>query len=618
MGNIKTTETYYISDFETTSSKTYEEEGQTRVWLWSVCNQDGEIVKDGSNIDTYMQWLMFEGDSKLVYFHNLAFDGSFIIDWLERNGYEYTKKLTQNHAHHYSMLMSDLGIWYTIKIRLVYRIVKKLVHTTIEIRDSLKICPLKVKVIAKSFGLPMEKEKIDYQDYTINEETLSYVHKDVQIVAHALKFFHQLGFKKLTIGGNAFNDLKDYFNDIYNTTYHKKGKDKVNFFQRVFPDLDIPWLTTWRQAYTGGRSQVNPRYADTIQHNIRRFDINSMYPSIMASSHGEELPYGRPIPITERGQYKFELYHIRCSFHLKEGHLPTLLASKGHTYLKGLDKYYEHQEEPIELYLSNVDFNLFQKHYYIYDFEFLEGWGFHTSTKLFKGWIMKYYELKAEMGRQGNKGLKMVYKLILNNIYGKFGSNHIGRSKIPYLFEEEDRIAYVSGDDEEMTRYYLPVAIAVTSYAHKLIDDAIIETGYDNFIYCDTDSIHTLGTLPESMIDNEKLGLFKLEATEEIGKYIRAKTYCHKDDGCWEITCAGMTEDIKRWLIDTYGDEVIKKFTGGLSVTPEDLEETNTLIKDGWLDEKDLYQPKLLHRQVKGGTILVPTAFTLQKGVILE
>lgn len=190
-----------------------------------------------------------------------------------------------------------------------------------------------------------------------------------------------------------------------------------------------------------------------------------------------------------------------------------------------------------------------------------------------------------------------MYKLTLNSLYGKFGSRPVGRNKIPSL-DDDGAITYTLSDEHDMGLYYLPVAIAITSWAHKLIDDAICATGLDKFVYCDTDSVHTLGDLPAEMIDNKELGKFKLEGVEEKCKYIRQKTYIFYQSGKWELTCAGMPLSIKNYLLNIYGDNIIDEFKVGLHVDTE---------SEG-IKYTDL---KLRPVQVPGGTILKPVPFTL-------
>ena len=146
----------------------------------------------------------------------------------------------------------------------------------------------------------------------------------------------------------------------------------------------------------------------------------------------------------------------------------------------------------------------------------------------------------------------------------------------------------------DMKRYYLPVAIAIVSHAHKLIDDAIISTGIGNFVYCDTDSVHTLGEIGEEMVDQVELGKFKLEGTELKSRYVRQKTYVYteleNDELIYTITCAGMTDEIKNWCIETYKDGIFDVFTEGFKVS----------------------DMKLMPTMVKGGIILTKTSFEIR------
>mgnify|MGYP002524010654 CR=1 FL=1 len=566
----KKAQEWFVADFETTSKVYYDKHGYAKVWLWAVCDSNTEIVGCGDSIESFMEWLE-QHSGALVYFHNLKFDGSFILNYLLENKFRYDDDLHANDPRGFSALLGDMGEWYQVKINFTNR-----VHVTIQ--DSLKIIPLKVKEIAKAFKLPIEKEIIDYERYEINETTLHYIYHDVQIVAMALKYFRDQGFVRMTIGSNAFNSFKEE-SGLPHTT---------------FPKLDRDWLKEWRGAYRGGRSQVNPRFANEILHDVRRYDINSMYPYTMCAC---PMPFGLPIECNIPGIYNFELYDIDIDFDLKNGHLPTLLKTAS-IFSKAGDSYYKSTDGIINIKISNIDLELVKRHYSINYIKYNKIYGFKTRADIFKEWVMKYYNLKAV----SEGGLRLLYKLIINNLYGKFGSRPTGQNKVPYL--GPNGLEYELTDEHDMGIYYLPVAIAVTSYAHRLIDDAIMTTGYDNFVYCDTDSVHTLGTLPDSMVDSKEIGKFKLESTEKISKYIRQKCYIYKEysekkkQDEWSITCAGMPESLKDYLVRMHGDDVINAFRVGLH-----LDENSEGIT-----RKDM---KLRPMQVKGGCVLAPVPFSL-------
>lgn len=561
---------WYTADFETTGVNYYVDNGCTKVWLWAVCDSTTENVKIGNTIEEFFEYCKSNLNKSLIYFHNLKFDGSFIVNWLLDNEFKYEPKLTTSMTKSFNTLITQDGAWYQIEINFTDK-------KRVTIQDSLKIIPLPIKTIAKAFSLPILKEVIDYDKYIRNPETESYITNDVRIACKGLKFFKENGFNKMTIGSNAYNNFNEEYPHI----------------QEMLPTLDKDFLVKWRRAYRGGRSQVNPKYASKVLHNVRRYDINSMYPYIMSR---KPLPYGNPVKINKRNSYKFELYEVEIGFKLKKGHLPTLL--KNGSIGKTSDTYYIETESIENILISNIDLELLEKHYDIYSIEFIEMWGFKTCSSMFREWIDKHYELKSN----SEGGIKLVHKLMINNLYGKYGSKCQGMKKIPVL-ASDGRIVFGYGENEDMKKYYLPLAIAITSYAHAMIDHFIMVTGYKNFVYCDTDSIHTLGTLPDEVVDSKKIGYFKMEGIEETCKYVRQKCYCFRElkkDGTfnYEITCAGMNAGVKSYLIRMYGEKIFDVFDIGLKVD----------MHSKGIRKEEL---KLLPKQVKGGVILAPTSFNL-------
>ena len=74
----------YTADFETTT-----DEYDCRVWGWATCSIDNpDFVEYGNTIESFVKWCEAAANCTL-YFHNLAFDGAFIMDWLERNGWTW-------------------------------------------------------------------------------------------------------------------------------------------------------------------------------------------------------------------------------------------------------------------------------------------------------------------------------------------------------------------------------------------------------------------------------------------------------------------------------------------------------------------------------------------------
>ena len=156
---------WYVADFETTSAIYYNKNGFTKVWLYGLCDDECNIIKIGTSIDDFMQQAK-RLYGKVIYFHNLKFDGTFILDWLLNNGYEYKDDLSKVDKG-FNALIGDMGQFYSITFKFTKN---KQVH----FYDSLKVLPFKVEKLAKDFNMSIEKEKINYDDYTLNAKSLIY------------------------------------------------------------------------------------------------------------------------------------------------------------------------------------------------------------------------------------------------------------------------------------------------------------------------------------------------------------------------------------------------------------------------------------------------------------
>ena len=181
----------YTADFETTTDPE-----DCRVWAWAICeigNPDNITI--GNNMETFFEMLVKHGGDTF-YFHNLKFDGEFIVSWCLNLGLAYTddKELEKGK---FKALISDDGQWYTIDIFLPNA--RKQVHFI----DSLKIIPLSIEAIPKAFGLEDAKLKIDYtakreKGHELTSEEIAYIKEDVVIAAKALYIMRRQGLSKIT------------------------------------------------------------------------------------------------------------------------------------------------------------------------------------------------------------------------------------------------------------------------------------------------------------------------------------------------------------------------------------------------------------------------------------
>lgn len=572
----------YICDFETTT-----DENDCRVWLWGSVDVDNDsVLKYDNSMESFIAWC--ESTCEIGYFHNLRFDGEFIINWLLHNGYKYSDS---GRAKTFTGLVSDMGQWYSLDICFGYTETKKRKKKHMVLYDSLKKLPFPVKVIAKAFGLDVMKGEIDYHafrdtDHQADDEELAYLKNDVQIVARALKTQLDQGLKKMTNGSDAFGDFV--------------ATISTSQFNNYFPVLSLEIDSLLRKAYRGGFTWLNPVYEDKDVGEGIVFDVNSLYPSQMMY---RELPVGMPVLFegryVEDERYPLWIQEINVMFEVKKDHIPTIQI-KGSRWFQGNEYLDSSEGLMVKLFVTNIDMELIEKHYDLLAIEYVQGWKFQKRKGIFDTYINKWMYVK--MTETGAK--KTLAKLMLNSLYGKFATNPDITGKIPYLkpdgstgwrkangeWEKDEKTGEIKWVlKEHLKEYrdpvYTAMGIFITSWARYTTISAAQLCFPERLIYCDTDSIHLTGTeIPDvikDIVDPNKLGYWKHESTFERARFIRQKTYVEQIDGKLDVKCAGMPDACKK-------NVTWDNFHVGFTSTG-----------------------KLLPKRVKGGVVLVDTEFTI-------
>lgn len=609
----------YTADFETTTV------APARVWAWAICNiESPDIWYRGESIESFIDTVK-QLNNPTLYFHNLKFDDSYILYWLLKNGFEWRNDRRKVDTKTFTTIISGDGKFYGTTIYF-----KKSGHKVQKctIYDSLKLLNMPVESVAKTFKLPIKKGCIDYDRHNkeceITVDEWDYLYTDVKIMALALNEMFSRGFTKMTIGGCALADYKEFIG--------------INKFKYLFPVLDSKTDSKIRASYRGGFTFANP---DHVNQDIGQgivFDVNSLYPSVMAF---RPLPYGIPLHFTgqyvKNNDYPLYVQNFRCFFKLKENHIPTIQLKHNIFYSK--TQYLTSsispktgQHEYTELCLTSVDLELFFAHYNVWCIEYIDGFMFKSSTKLFGEWVEKWNAVKVQATIDKNAGLRQIAKLMLNNLYGKFGTNPLVDSKYPILDVENDLVKYnlieyiaedergnpikdENGDYKMVTKklrdsIYIPVATFITAWARyttitasqKIHEESIKKFGVSRYLYSDTDSIHLSGLeLPDCIeIHDTKLGAWKHESSFYRARFIQAKRYIEdeyikSDNGDYFIK-------------NSYGD-----FVTELKITCAGLSDTcykYVTFENFKIDAE--YSGKLKPVTVPGGCILVPTPFKMR------
>lgn len=556
-----------MADFETTTNPE-----DCRVWAGCAVDIEKlEVVHIGTDLDGFMEYL--RDKNTVCYFHNLKFDGEFILHWLFTHGFRYEDSRKDNTFH---CLITDDGLFYSIEV--IFHRHKSKKYEKVVFYDSLKKLPFKVSVIAKAFELKQSKGEIDYRahrplGYQMTEEEKEYIITDCQIVAEALKIQFEQGLKKMTNASDALNGYKDII-----------SKSR---FEKWFPMLPIELDRDIRRAYKGGFVYLKPEHRNTRGLHGKQYDVNSLYPWVM---YEKTLPYSYPVyfegfPEVDE-KYPLFIIHMKCTFEVKPGHLPTLQLKNNRRFLE--TEYLttsrvmvgKHEEnEPIEMWLTSVDYRLLLDHYNLDDVEYINGFKFKGAVGMFKDYIDHWMHIKETT----TGALRQLAKLMLNSLYGKFATNPKARKKIPYLDTEDNVVRYKFDDPEERDPVYTAMGCFITAYAReKTIRSA--QANFDRFIYADTDSLKLVGyEEPEGLeVHPTHLGAWKDEGDFTDSKWLRAKTYMVTVDGKTKVTCAGMPDNVKKLV--TY-----ENFAPGST-----------------------FPGKLMPRRYPGGIILEETTFTIK------
>lgn len=482
----------------------------------------------------------------------------------------------------------------------------------VSLMDSYKIVPMSLKKVAKDFlGYDMSKDGIDHniirsKNYKLEEKEKEYLYEDVKVLKDFISLAllegvevtpnYKLYFGKMTTASQALNEYKTILEQIYNDNEYKtiqafnegfktsidfvkdqetKGK-KVNInkdmlFSGVFPQLHPNVDCYLRQSYYGGITWKNSNKLNELKQNgidLKGlvYDVNSLYPSVMRT---KLLPYGQPkfyeggynsVAQFVKDQYPLYIQRIRVKmFELKPGKMPNVQIRESvnfkATEYQTSNRYYDEElkEEKYEecvFTFTSVQLDRFLDSYNTpMGIEYIDGYLFKGSYGIFDKYIDTFMQLKET----GKGAKKATAKLCLNSLYGKFGTNPQREERIVEFY---DGVFSTTNRDEEgnLLEYlsdsvYLPMASFITAYARDVLINAV-NSVFDRFLYCDTDSIHILGNeIPDIPIHDTKLGYWKLEGRFVDAKYIGAKRYAElieDDEGNkhWDIKCCGVSTDI--------------------------------------------------------------------------
>lgn len=615
---------FYACDFETTTINTnfYKETGESKVWLAYAKRFDpnnNKFEKDEIltiSIEDFFDEFWKRRKSATLFFHNLEWDGEFIKWYLVRNGYEYYYEPPKRKTKKGFCIFEDGKTIYHINIFKPVRYAKGIKLVQLYIKCSLKLLTLSIEKLAQAFNLPC-KQSINYHVEPFNsldqvpQNLIDYIQTDVNIMIPPLIQYNQVftlkrgnrvleGLSKLTIGGTSLSLFKTFIFDKYD-------------FNESFtlPYEQVCELQNW---YSGGLTTYPKHYQYKITEEVdgRVYDVNSMYPSVMVD-HAYPIgePYYGETPPSDEYNIKMVKIFIKKA-EIKDYKYPPLMRPWKSISIKYPPKTrFVYKTENAIAYYFQDELDSLQR---FYDIEYtVEKTIWFKSTYYFKDYIVKHYEMRKKY-KELKDPRQQMFKLLLNNAYGKFGEKP-DKTTVVYSdkqVEKGDLILQIKNNNlivdtvrndnsclEHLNSYIcyyeipkaksvnVAIAASVTKNARMKLYDAIFNN-LDNFLYCDTDSLFIKGEPKGIEIDPNKLGAWDLEATFDAFELGGAKLYnLHLKNAIIKRAHAGINA---RWAKDN-----LKK--GDIITINKQLPEGSDISK----------------KKVKGGLVIIESNYTIKE-----
>jgi DNA polymerase elongation subunit (family B) len=389
-----------------------------------------------------------------------------------------------------------------------------------------------------------DKDKIDYMKFQkglrsiYREEITRYLVKDCTALYELITGLHaELG-RKWTIGSAAFKQLKALG---YEPPRLTKTQDE-----------------TLRPYYYGGRTEaLKPGIWNGPE--LVSVDINSAYPKAMQSEH--------PWSIETRSSRKMPI-ELGPQFLTVEG------VSRGAFPYRDKNGLHFPRDNESRLYNitgweleSALETNTFKLR------ELIKATSF-TETTSFRDYVSKYYKMKADAKRKGDKIREIVGKLLLNSCYGKFALNPLDFREYKLLdaldwpgfggwvpeLEVGDYMIWSRPKPNEEGFYHVGVSASITGYVRAYLWRSICAAR--DVYYCDTDSM--ICRDPGTIAIGDKLGQWKIEGKGRTLYVAGKKLYAFKTGK----ECARLCVDCRE---QGFCADAWKRASKGCGLTPAEI-----------------------------------------------
>ena len=334
-----------------------------------------------------------------------------------------------------------------------------------------------------------------------------------------------------------------------------------------------------RKAFRGGNTHANRKYSGKILDNVYSYDMSSCYPAQQLTKKfpmspfrwiDDRLTFDRIKRFIDLGYAVVGLYQFKGLRLKKMVSIPYISLARTEAYGFQLDNGRVLEADYIEMALTEIDLKIVLKQYTFDEIQVQTAMVAqkHYLPEEYRNVIIKYYENKTKL--KGVTDPEQIYlyqksKEKLNGIYGMSAQDPI-HAEILYNGGDYARSDYTTGDaDKVLSKAKFPYqwGVYTTAYARAALQEAIDAAGAA-MVYCDTDSVKTLGRVDLSYINRKRqaaaeasrafaddpkgnrhyMGVFELDGVYDRFITCGAKRYAYEADGHMSITVSGVSKAV--------------------------------------------------------------------------
>lgn len=459
---------------------------ESRKWIdfLVIGHYDGENVEFFYDLDLFLQFV-FDHPHDCVFLHfGGIFDFLFIL----------SEVLKSTRFRLESLIPRGSGV-------LCFSVTDG--RRTIHFRDSSALLPFGLKTLAKNFNVETQKGSIDYEKIeSVTDELLVYLRSDLLALFQVLTAFYESEIikesgAKTTIASQSVQVLRRYLSRPINSV-----PSTVDAFIR--------------SGYAGGRTEIfRPLFDGTrTTEKIRCYDINSLYPSVMAGNDfpGDFTGFSSQLDLTKEGFHEVYVEVSEC--------YAPILWRKNPKFIFPIGRFWGVYSTPeLARSIRENQCRIIEHRRSAY---------FTSAGPVFDEFVRDLY------GRRKRSNLEVdrtIIKLVLNSCYGRIGLN-LEKEGLEIDYAQKNVtpdfrlniggkiIGFVRSSTQLKSFSHPGIAAYVTAYA-RIKNFEFLRQFESSIHYTDTDSFYTT----QSVATSGELGALKLESEDDRACFLLPKTY---------------------------------------------------------------------------------------------